>query len=77
MGDIQQFDEMVLRGTPDASGFTAFYLAGGVVRGVFGMDRQREVTLGRRMVRDRVRADPAVLRDPASNLRSVIGAQRR
>ena len=47
------------------------------MRGVFGMDRQREVTLGRRMVRDRVRADPAVLRDPASNLRSVIGAQRR
>lgn len=70
------WDQVVLRGDPAAPSVTAFYLRQGVVEAVVTINRLRELRPGRRLVEARARVDPAVLADPATDLRALAQAAR-
>jgi len=77
VGVARGYDEIILRGSEDDVSFSAFYLAGGVVRAVFALNRAHDVTVGRRMVRVRLRPDPDELRDESVDLRRLLRPERR
>ena len=68
--------EWVVRGDPAANVFAAYGLEGGVVQAVQAVNSGADYALGRRLVRERVRAEPAFLADPASDLRTLAPARR-
>ena len=65
------------RGDPAAPSVTAFYLRQGVVEAVVTINRPRELRAGRRLVEARARVDPAVLADPATDLRALAQSVRQ
>jgi len=70
-------DQTVLRGSLGDGRFSVFYLAGGVVRAVFALNRPKDISAGRRMVEGRLRPDPRVLADESADLRELTRASRR
>jgi 3-phenylpropionate/trans-cinnamate dioxygenase ferredoxin reductase subunit len=77
VGITQGCDEVIVRGSADELSWSAFYLAGGVVRSVFAFNRPKDVTIGRRMVAARLRPGPDQLRDESFDLRSLVRPPRR
>jgi 3-phenylpropionate/trans-cinnamate dioxygenase ferredoxin reductase subunit len=65
------WDELVVRGRLEERRFVAFYLERGVVRAVIALNQGREVRRAQPLIRGRVRADPAALRDPDVDLRTL------
>ncbi|HET9016546.1 MAG TPA: FAD-dependent oxidoreductase [Thermomicrobiaceae bacterium] len=66
-----RWDAVVLRGEPESPSVTAFYLAEGRVTGAAMLNRPREHRPARRLVAARAAIDPAVLADPATDLRAL------
>jgi 3-phenylpropionate/trans-cinnamate dioxygenase ferredoxin reductase subunit len=65
-------DAVVTRGDlADHAGFSAFYLDGGAVAQIFGLNRPRDVRRAIPLIRAGVRADPAALADEATDLRTL------
>ncbi|MEW2357249.1 FAD-dependent oxidoreductase [Spirillospora sp. NPDC029432] len=65
-------DRLVVRGRIEDFDFTAFYLAGGVLRAAFGMDRGGDVAAARELVAARAAPDPDVLRDEDADLTDLL-----
>ncbi|MEV0671080.1 FAD-dependent oxidoreductase [Mycobacterium sp. NPDC050441] len=62
--------DLVFRGNPDANDFTAFYLDGDRLRGVFTADRGEDVMVGRELLGRRI--ERAVLEDEGTDLWELV-----
>jgi len=71
VGFADRWDEIVLRGSLQDRSFVAFYVRDGVVDGVGGLGRGREVRRARDLVRARSPVDPALLRDEDVDLKTL------
>ncbi|HUQ53091.1 MAG TPA: oxidoreductase C-terminal domain-containing protein, partial [Gammaproteobacteria bacterium] len=67
------FDEVVLRGDPATRSFAAFYLAAGQVLAVDAINSPKEFIAGKKLVANRARIAPDVLRDPGVDLTPLAG----
>jgi 3-phenylpropionate/trans-cinnamate dioxygenase ferredoxin reductase subunit len=65
------WDELVVRGSLEERRFAAFYLEGGLVRAVVALNQGREVQRAKRLIAARAPLDPAKLRDPDVDLRTL------
>ncbi|MFR9803905.1 NAD(P)/FAD-dependent oxidoreductase [Pseudonocardia sp. RS010] len=63
--------DVVIRGDRDGWDFSAFHVRDGVVRGVFAVNRGREVRAAMRLIAAGVVVDPAALADPTTDLRKL------
>lgn len=64
--------EQVVRGSVEARQFMTFYLADGAIVAADSVNMPREFLLARQLAEKRVRADPALLADPAADLKSIL-----
>ncbi|MEV0029583.1 FAD-dependent oxidoreductase [Nocardia sp. NPDC050793] len=64
-------DDVVWRGDPESMEFTAFHLHDGVLTGVIGVNRRREVRMAMSLIDKQVRPDRALLADPSADLRGI------
>jgi 3-phenylpropionate/trans-cinnamate dioxygenase ferredoxin reductase subunit len=64
--------EAVLRGDPASGRFSAFWLQDGVVRGAGTLGDSRAMAVARRLIAAGARPDPALLADPAKDLRAAL-----
>jgi 3-phenylpropionate/trans-cinnamate dioxygenase ferredoxin reductase subunit len=71
-GFHQQWDEVVLRGHPDARTFVAFYLRQGRIDAVVALNRGKDVRRAMSLIRSRTAVDPRRLRDEGVDLRSLV-----
>jgi 3-phenylpropionate/trans-cinnamate dioxygenase ferredoxin reductase subunit len=83
VGFARSWDRLVFRGRPERRAFLAFYLQGGVLQAVAGLDRggdpedpqgAGELTASVSMIRHRVRVDPARLADEDIDLHRLAAA---
>jgi len=65
------YDEVVLRGDPGARSFAAFYLRAGQLIAVDAINSPKEFIAGKKLVANRARIEPDVLRDPQIDLTNV------
>ncbi|MGB8408139.1 MAG: FAD-dependent oxidoreductase [Mycobacterium sp.] len=70
-GRLHPEDHVVWRGSPESMEFTAFHLRDRVLVGAVGVNRRREVRMAMSLIDRRVRPEPALLSDPAVDLRSI------
>ncbi|MFE3052532.1 NAD(P)/FAD-dependent oxidoreductase [Nocardia sp. NPDC059239] len=70
-GDPRTADEQVWRGDPESLDFTVFHLRRGVLVGVVGVNRRRDVRMAMPLIEKQVRPVPALLADPSVDIRSV------
>jgi 3-phenylpropionate/trans-cinnamate dioxygenase ferredoxin reductase subunit len=71
-GSVQEWDDLVLRGCTETRDVAAFYLHRGVLRAVFGINRGRDVRTAKRLIARGLTPDPDALRDPDTDLRSLL-----
>jgi 3-phenylpropionate/trans-cinnamate dioxygenase ferredoxin reductase component len=67
------FDEVVLRGEPASRSFAAFYLRGGQLLAVDAINSPKEFIAGKKLVANRARIAPDVLRDASVDLTPLAG----
>ncbi|RPI60340.1 MAG: pyridine nucleotide-disulfide oxidoreductase [Lysobacterales bacterium] len=67
------YDEVVLRGDPAKRSFAAFYLRAGQLLAVDAVNSPREFIAGKKLVANRARIAPDVLRDATIDLSSLAG----
>ena len=70
-GHAVAWDEFVVRGSLEDRSFVGFYLKDGLVEGVVGVNRGRDVRRSMRLVKARRPVDPRQLRDEAVDLKTV------
>lgn len=70
-GTLDASADVVLRGDRAGWDFSAFHVRDGVVRGVFAIDRGRDVRAAMRLIAAGTVVDPAALEDPATDLRRL------
>lgn len=78
-GFATRWDRFVVRGSIEGRRFVGFYLADGIVRGVVGMNRGRDVRRSLPLVKAALPVDPADLADDDVDLRELaarVGAGR-
>jgi 3-phenylpropionate/trans-cinnamate dioxygenase ferredoxin reductase subunit len=78
-GFATRWDRFVVRGSIEERRFVGFYLADGIVRGVVGMNRGRDVRRSLPLVKAAQPVDPADLADDDVDLRELaarVGAGR-
>jgi len=73
-GHHTTWDELVVRGSLEQRKFVAFYLVGGVVRAAAAVDSGRDLRRAQALIRASVPVDPAKLRDPDVDLRTLVPA---
>ncbi len=86
VGFAASWDALIFRGRPESRKFLGFYLQDGLVRAAVGLNRggdpedpkaESELKLVARLIRDRVRVEPAKLADEDVDLHRVaVGAAR-
>jgi 3-phenylpropionate/trans-cinnamate dioxygenase ferredoxin reductase subunit len=76
-GHHRTWDELVVRGSLEERRFVAFYLEGGVVRAAVALNMGRDLRRSIPLIRSRARAEPAKLRDPEVDLRTLAPAAER
>ena len=74
LGHAITWDELVVRGSLEDRNFVAFYLKDGLVEGVAGLDRGRDVRRSAGLIRARRPVDPAALRDEDVDLKALGAA---
>ncbi|ROZ66092.1 NAD(P)/FAD-dependent oxidoreductase [Ramlibacter sp. WS9] len=74
VGLSQGYDQLVLRGSPDAGAFCAFYLKGRRVLAVDTVNRVPDFMVAKRLVGERIEVDPDRLADEAVPLKSLLPA---
>ena len=74
LGHAITWDELVVRGSLEDRSFVAFYLKDGLVEGVAGLDRGRDVRRSAGLIRARRPVDPAALRDEDVDLKALGAA---
>jgi len=65
------WDELVVRGSLEERSFVAFYLEGGHVRAAAALDSGKDLRRSIALIRAGVAPDPAALRDPDTDLRTL------
>lgn len=70
-GHRRATDQLVWRGDPESLDFTVFHLHRGVLVGVVGVNRRREVRMAMNLIERKVCPDPALLSDPAVDIRHI------
>jgi 3-phenylpropionate/trans-cinnamate dioxygenase ferredoxin reductase subunit len=73
IGFAPTYDRLVVRGSLEERRFVGFYLEGGVVRAVVGVDRGRDVRRAAPLVRQRSRVDPGRLESEDVDLKTLAG----
>jgi 3-phenylpropionate/trans-cinnamate dioxygenase ferredoxin reductase subunit len=68
------FDELVVRGQLDGGSYAAFYLNGGVIDAVVGLNNAKDVRRTIPLIKARRRVDPNRLQDESVDLRSLLDA---
>lgn len=74
VGINQGYEQVVIRGSMADNSFAAFYLQNGVIIAVDAVNRPKDFMLGKKLVAGRVSADPAVLADESTDLKSLLDA---
>ena len=74
VGLNQGYDTVALRGSPANRNFLAFYLKDGVVLAVDSISRPQEFMVAKKLVAERVKADPLVLVDESLPLKALVPA---
>jgi 3-phenylpropionate/trans-cinnamate dioxygenase ferredoxin reductase subunit len=74
VGLSQGYDRFVLRGSPEAGAFCAFYLQGRRVLAVDTVNRVPDFMAAKRLVAERIEADPAQLADESTPLKTLLSA---
>ena len=74
VGLSQGYEQLVLRGSPDAGSFCAFYLKGRRVLAVDTVNRVPDFMVAKRLVGERVEVEPSRLADEAIPLKSLLPA---
>ena len=74
VGLNQGYDTVALRGSPANRNFLAFYLKDGVVLAVDSISRPQEFMVAKKLVAERVKADPMVLVDESQPLKALVPA---
>ncbi len=72
-GFATEWDQVVIRGSVDDRSFAAFLLRDGVLRSTFSIDWKLDVRRSMPLIGARARPDPALLADPAVDLRTLVG----
>ncbi|MCU1645760.1 MAG: thcD 1 [Nocardia sp.] len=70
-GHPRSTDELVWRGDPESMDFTVFHLRRGVLVGVVGVNRRRDVRMAMNLIDRQVRPEPALLADPTVDIRQL------
>jgi 3-phenylpropionate/trans-cinnamate dioxygenase ferredoxin reductase subunit len=65
-------DEVIMRGNPDTRDFIAFYLSGGRIDAVVGLNRGKDVRRAMPLIKARAAVDPRQLADEGMDLRSLV-----
>jgi 3-phenylpropionate/trans-cinnamate dioxygenase ferredoxin reductase subunit len=71
-GYAAEWDELVIRGSTEDRSFVAFYLKDGVVLAALGLNRGKEVRRSMKLIRERAKPDPKLLRDDDVDLRKLV-----
>lgn len=71
-GYAAEWDELVIRGSTEDRSFVAFYLKDGVVLAALGLNRGKEVRRSMKLIRERAKPDPKLLRDEDVDLRKLV-----
>lgn len=71
-GYAAEWDEIVTRGSTEDRSFVAFYLKDGVVLAALGLNRGKEVRRSMKLIRERAKPDPKLLRDEDVDLRKLV-----
>jgi 3-phenylpropionate/trans-cinnamate dioxygenase ferredoxin reductase subunit len=74
VGLNQGFDAVVVRGSPEARNFLAFYLKDGVILAVDSVSRPQEFMVAKKLVAERIKADPSVLADESQPIKALLPA---
>lgn len=74
VGLSQGYDRLVLRGSPDAGAFCAFYLQGARVLAVDTVNRVPDFMIAKRLVAERIEVDPERLADESQPLKTFLPA---
>lgn len=72
VGLSQGYDQLVIRGTPESDSFAAFYLQDGYVLAADTVNRPAEFMLGKRLISERTRVDPARLADDGIPVKDLL-----
>lgn len=72
VGLNQGYDTVVLRGSPAARNFLALYLKDGTLLAADSVSRPQEFMVAKKLVGDRIKADPAVLADETKPLKDLL-----
>ena len=67
------YEDLILRGRLDGGSFAAFYMNGGMIDAVVGLNNARDVRRTMPLIRGRQSVDPDQLRDERVDLRSLAG----
>lgn len=70
-GQLGSWEQAVIRGDREARRFVAFFLDGGRLQGAFAVNLGRDLRRGLPLIQANAAVDPAVLADPASDVRSA------
>lgn len=70
VGYAHEWDQVIVRGQPDAGTFTAFYLGAGHLRAALAVNRIRELATLKRLIGAAL--DPAALADERTDLKSLV-----
>ena len=70
-GHLTPSDDIVWRGDPESLEFTAFHLRDGVLTGVVGVNRRRDVRMAMAHIDKKICPEPGALADPAVDLRTI------
>jgi 3-phenylpropionate/trans-cinnamate dioxygenase ferredoxin reductase subunit len=76
MGHAIRWDQVVVRGSLEDRRFMAFYVNEGLVDGVVGLDRGRDVRRAAGLIKSRRPVDPAKLADEDVDLRTLAAGAR-
>jgi len=71
IGLASDWDELVVRGSPEERDFLAFYLKEGVLMGAVGLNRGRDVRRCGQLIRTRRPLDPTALKDEDVDLKKL------
>lgn len=72
VGLSQGYDQAVVRGNPDDSEFSVFYLREGILVAVDAINSPREYMMGRKLVTDHAKPDPARISDTGISVKELV-----
>jgi 3-phenylpropionate/trans-cinnamate dioxygenase ferredoxin reductase component len=71
-GYATEWDDIVIRGSTEERNFVAFYLKGEVILAALGLNRGKDVRRTMKLIRERAKPDPKLLRDEDVDLRKLV-----